>query len=463
MKALKIRILIFFLLITSYGIHAQEVLTYGKFIEQLLTFHPVAKQTELRVGQAREGVRAAKGAFDPAIVFDHDQKVLKDKQYYNYSNVQANYQTPFAVKIKAGIDNSAGNYINPELTNGRLGYFGIEMPLLKGLLIDYKRAELKNAEIFVNQTEQQKRTFLNNLALEASEMYWEWWGKYRVMSNLIEYQTNAEKRLNLTKILFENGDRALIDTVEATTQLQNVRLQLNQAIIEYYSAGINLGRFMWNQDGLPYFLSEKTIPDTTSANLLKLESKLLAGIDLNNHPDLRDYELKIEGLNVYKNLKKQSLLPELNLKANVLSSETSALNFFGNNINENYKLGVGFKVPLLLREARGEYRMAELKVRESVSAFDQKKWEINTKVSAYDLERTRLTQQIKLLENLIENNEKLLENEDLKFKQGESSLFLINSRENKILETIQKKFETQVKYNKTLVKQLWAGGILTEI
>jgi outer membrane protein TolC len=162
-------------------------------------------------------------------------------------------------------------------------------------------------------------------------------------------------------------------------------------------------------------------------------------------------------------LKKQSLLPELNLKANVLSSDTPALNFFGNNINENYKLGVGFKVPLLLREARGEYRMTELKVRESVSAFDQKKWEINTKVSAYDLERTRLTQQIKLLENLIENNEKLLENEDLKFKQGESSLFLINSRENKILETIQKKFETQVKYNKTLVKQLWAGGILSEI
>ncbi|MBK9508504.1 MAG: TolC family protein [Cytophagaceae bacterium] len=463
MRSLKITILVFFILILSYNSSAQEVLTYNQFMEQLMAFHPVARQADLRVGQAREGVMAAKGAFDPAIVFDHDQKVLKDKQYYNYSNVQANYQTPFAVKLKAGIDNSAGNYINPELTNGRLGYFGIEMPLLKGLLIDYKRAELKNAEIFVNQTEQLKRTFLNNLALEASEMYWDWWGKFRVMSNFSDYQKNAEKRLGLTKILFENGDRALIDTVEAATQLQNVQLLLNQARLDYYAAGINLGRFMWNKEGMPYFLSEKIIPDTTAGNILKLESQLSGGTDLNNHPELKEYQFKIEGLNVYRNLKKQSLLPELNLKANLLSSEASALNFFGNSINENYKFGLGFKVPLLLREARGEYRMADLKVKESVSALDQKKWEINTKVSAYELERNRLSDQLKLLEKLIENNEILLNNEDLKFRQGESSLFLINSRENKILETIQKKFETQVKYNKTMVKQLWAGGTLMEI
>ena len=41
-------------------------------------------------------------------------------------------------------------------------------------------------------------------------------------------------------------------------------------------------------------------------------------------------------------------------------------------------------------------------------------------------------------ESLIENYKRLLKAEEIKFSNGESSLFLINSRENKLLETQEK-------------------------
>jgi hypothetical protein len=49
----------------------------------------------------------------------------------------------------------------------------------------------------------------------------------------------------------------------------------------------------------------------------------------------------------------------------------------------------------------------------------------------------------------------LLRNEELKFLQGESSLFLINARQNKTLEMQQKIIELQVKYQKAAYAIQW--------
>ncbi|MBL7728491.1 MAG: hypothetical protein JNM68_12430, partial [Dinghuibacter sp.] len=45
---------------------------------------------------------------------------------------------------------------------------------------------------------------------------------------------------------------------------------------------------------------------------------------------------------------------------------------------------------------------------------------------------------------------------------GESSLFLVNSREQKLLEARQKLLEVQVKLQKTRFSLYWAAGILAD-
>jgi outer membrane protein TolC len=56
---------------------------------------------------------------------------------------------------------------------------------------------------------------------------------------------------------------------------------------------------------------------------------------------------------------------------------------------------------------------------------------------------------------------KLLVNaEEQRFKGGESSLFLINSRENKALESYEKLLDVQTKYFKTIAAVKWSAGRL---
>jgi outer membrane protein TolC len=54
----------------------------------------------------------------------------------------------------------------------------------------------------------------------------------------------------------------------------------------------------------------------------------------------------------------------------------------------------------------------------------------------------------------------LLRAEEFKLKLGESSLFLVNSRENKLLETEQKYAELRSKFFNSLISMQAAAGAL---
>jgi outer membrane protein TolC len=54
----------------------------------------------------------------------------------------------------------------------------------------------------------------------------------------------------------------------------------------------------------------------------------------------------------------------------------------------------------------------------------------------------------------------LVQAEEAKLESGESSLFLINTRENKALEAQQKLLELRTKYFKTIYALQWSAGLL---
>jgi outer membrane protein TolC len=53
-----------------------------------------------------------------------------------------------------------------------------------------------------------------------------------------------------------------------------------------------------------------------------------------------------------------------------------------------------------------------------------------------------------------------VEAEEKRFENGESSLFLINSRENKALESQEKLIELKTKYYKSIFALQWISGKL---
>ena len=83
-----------------------------------------------------------------------------------------------------------------------------------------------------------------------------------------------------------------------------------------------------------------------------------------------------------------------------------------------------------------------------------------TKVRQYQNELQQLGAQIALYRDLTTNYRLLLEAETEKFKYGESSIFLINTREQRYLEAQNKYLKLLGEYQKANAGLLWASGTL---
>ena len=129
-------------------------------------------------------------------------------------------------------------------------------------------------------------------------------------------------------------------------------------------------------------------------------------------------------------------------------------------LQNNYKWGIDFKVPLFLREGRGSYQQAKLKIENTNYAFSAKKWEIENKIRSYYNQYEQLQKQLQIVQGAFNSYKQLLKQEELRFMNGESSLFVINSRENKVIETAQKLTELRIKYQKAYYSILWSAGLL---
>lgn len=439
----------------------QEIYALDSFIAQIKKYHPIAKQADIQVDKAAAELLSARGSFDPTIALDASRKTFDGKNYYFYTNPELGIPLPVG-NIKTGIENNGGDFLTSETTKGRTSYLGLEIPLAKGLLLDKRRAVLQQAKLYRSQSEQERLTILNNLLFDAYTIYWQWAGSFQQYKLFSQFTEIASNRLRLVRIAYKNGDRAMMDTVEAFTQLQNYQLMQTDAMLRWNNAKLELSNFLWLNNDSSYFLPDNYVPETlqfSANNAQQLEDVLAKSAEQN--PLLRAYDFKLNSLEVERKLKFQSLLPYISLKANLLNKDYYALkNVSTDFIQNNYKWGIDFKIPIFLREARGDYKKAQLKIKETSLEFINKKQQTTTKIRSYYNDFTALSQQLVITQTMYGNYQALLKNEELKFTQGESSLFLVNSRETKVIELLQKQIELNIKYYKAKYAVEWAAGLL---
>ncbi len=440
-----------------------QLFTPQQLIDIVKKNHPVAKQASILVEKAKAELLSAKGAFDPVFEMDASRKTFDGKNYYFYTNPQLKLPTPIGVDVKTGLENNGGQFVTSEASKGQTSYLGLEMALLKGVTIDKRRAALQQAKIFNKQSEQEKLNVLNNLFFDAYADYWQWAGAYQLYTVYSKFVQTAQNRLRLIRVSFKNGDRSVVDTVEAYTQLQNFQLQQAEALLKLNNASLELSNHLWQQNDSAYLLPQTAIPDTIQFAFTEKISNTdaqIAQAALQN-PIIKSYQYKLDALEVEKRLKFQSLLPYVTLKANILNKGYNTLKAVDIPfIENNYKWGLDIKVPLLLREGRGDYQKAKLKIKETALEIDNKQWQIENKMRYYLNENNYLQQQLKITQSMFNNYSTLLRNEELRFAQGESSLFLINSREMKVIESLQKQIELRTKYQKARFAIDWAAGLL---
>jgi outer membrane protein TolC len=447
------------------GASAQEkVLSLENTLDIIRKYHPVAKQSVLLVDMAEANLQASRGAFDPSFYTRNERKTFDGKNYYNYSNPELKIPTWFGINVKAGLENNQGDKINPEITPNRSTYVGVSFPVLKGLLLDQRRAVLQQSKLMVQKSKQEQLLMINDLLFDAADVYWNWVSAYQVYNILTSAVQFNEKRFEFVKLAYQSGDRAAIDTTEALSQLQTIQTIQSQAWAELQKQRLYLSNFMWNEAGDPYELLPEISPDP-SWNLVEIVAYPMPDLDQSisvastAHPKLIALGFKQKFLEVDKRLRLQGLLPTLDLKYNFLNEGYTTSKLFAQPLMENnYRFGIQFGLPLFQREARGEYRAAKIKIADLDYTQQQTQLQIVNKVKSTYNELLATQSQVLLYQSNVQNLQKLLKAEETKFEIGESSMFLVNTRETKLLESQQKLAELKAKFFTKILAIQWATG-----
>jgi outer membrane protein TolC len=456
----------------SFGVAAQSpdstlLLNAEQVLEIVRKFHPVSRQTDLHIEQSRADLLIAKGAFDPVIGAYVSRKTFGGTNYYNQTSPQLTIPTWFGIEIHSGLENLTGNRLDPTKTAGKSSYIGVTIPLAKDLLMDKRRAFLKQARIFNTMAITEQRAVVNDLLMDAMDAYWLWVQAYQTFKVVQASVAVNEERLALVKKAFSNGERPAIDTVEALTQLQSFQYQQNERWLAFQNRGLELSAYLWTKDTEPYTLPVTVVPqdgweNETNINSFNTELGGLLDIAMKGHPEIQLYDSKLDVLDIEKRLKFQLLLPKADFTYNHLSKGYGIVSneYLTPLFDNNYQYGFKFGLPLRLSEGRGEYRKAKIKIESTNLELDQKRLAVQVKVKSYFNEFTNLKSQIALQSNTYTNYQQLVRAEGILFQNGESSLFLVNTRENKALEAQQKLIELKTKYYKTIYALQWSAGLL---
>ncbi|MFV8371105.1 TolC family protein [Flavobacterium sp. LB2P6] len=423
----------------GFSVNAQEItskeLTYTEFLGYVKKYHPLVKNANLEINKAQANLMMARGGFDPKIEVDFSKKQFKDREYYSILNSSFKIPTWYGIEIKAGFDNSEGVYLNPQntLPNQGLTSLGVTVPLGQGLFINQRMADVRKAKMQMQLSQAERKLQAIAVLYDASLAYFNWKKNFNEVQLYEEYKNNAQIRFNGIQSLIKQGDKPAIDSVEAGIIVKNRILNLEDSKLKLAKAKLELANFLWLENNIPFEISDELIPETqlefTIQESLKTNDLLNTDFSITNHPKINALQSKIDMLNVEKKLKANMLLPKIDVGYSYISEPS----YIDNYQFEDYKIGLNFYFPLFLRKERGSLKLAKYKVQESEFILDLEKVQLTNKINAQKMEIESLLRQKVLIKGLVEDNVIMLNSEERLFSFGESSLFLINTRENNLV------------------------------
>lgn len=419
--------------------------------------HPLATQARLIREAARAARLKASGNFDPKLFSEMDNKRFDGKNYYQLQNSGLEIPGWLGFKAKAGYELNEGLFLNGQNTVPASGlwYADISWTLGRGLFIDERRAMLKQARLLEESAEFEIDLALNQLFEDALNAYWDWYASYQEVMIYQEALRLAQFRFNAVKRAAIVGDEPFIDTLEAAIQVQDRKVSLQKSRADFIHKRNILATYLWLEGQIPLEISGRAYPVYQMA-----ASDLILPEDwFSSHPALAVYDLKIERLNVERRLQIEQIKPEITLNYKFLN-QPAPNDFFANYSVDNYNWGLKASFPLFVRKGRGEVLKQKVKIQESQLSRDLKAQEIRNKVAALENELSLNAAQLTEIRAMVNNYRRLLRAENTKFRNGESSLFLVNSRELKYIDSRLKEIATESKLNQVQAKLAAAAGVL---
>lgn len=453
-------VLVFFSFCFRFAL-AQNSLSYNDFVSAIKVNFPLSKLADNIALQGTYQLNSARGNYDPTINAVHENKFYSGKNYFSVAH--AEFKQPIFTNqyLVAGWDYGQGNFVDQSLATSNSGtpFVGIEASVLQGLLFDKRRAEVLKAKGYKEYLEAEKKQLVNQILYEASLHFTDFAFAEKELQLYQYFMKLASDRYKALIDLSNAGERPAVDTVEASLLFQGRLLEYQSASIDNQKALNKLMNFYWADNAVPKPLDTAMIIKD-SIEVYYEQAKQLVVIELQSdsfsNPTIEKYIANQKILKVDKRLKAELIKPKLDVKYNFLSPSSNPYST-DYSIN-NYKWGAKFSMPLFFRTSVNDFKISKLKLKNNELELLNKANELNLKLKTLKQVISMTARQVFAAEKNVAFSKQLLQAEKLKFENGESSLFLLNTRETKWMESELKLAEYRAKFLKLYFELIYIKG-----
>lgn len=415
---------------------AEDTLSLNTYLELISEHYPLIKKANLYEAFISAYNIKGKGALDPKITSNYQTKNFDSKDYFTTWNTEAKIPTRLPIDLSVGYERNDGDFINPENTvpNYGLVYGTLNLSILRGLMFDEQRYNLQMAELKGLKSQIERDALTREILYQAVLSYIEWSAAHLNNNIYIDYLETINQRHQNIIQLYLNGDKPAVDTIESRVTINTAQKLTLEAVQNLISKTQKLTLFLWDADGNPLSLNQNINPQNIASTVEQVNTLAeLVNPAFVNDPKIRKITNLIEQLKLKNRLDKENLKPQLDLKYNTILN--MGKNDFQPTFSLNdYKYGLTVELPILNRKTRGEIQLNNLMIEQNTLDLRQQRQNIYLKFQNYLLNREYQEEVITTVNEKITNSEALYEAEQLKFSIGESSLFMLNQRERKLLE-----------------------------
>ena len=436
------------------------VLTLDAFLDQVLQANPEARALRLEDDRAAAQLLDARGAFDPHLVSGYEYKTQADADKLNVlrSGVTMPFDVPMSPNLMLDYRRGLGSSIDPSVATSSVGEarFGVSVSPLSGFSTDKQRAALRKARLEPRRADAVQARKRNRLLLNATRAFWTWVEARRTLQINRDLLELATRRRDFVVRRARAGEAAAIDSVEAQLAVANREGKVASAVRKAEQAGVKLAVFLWNEDGTPRPLAHA--PPALPAQMAAAVDTAQAAVDtaLRRRPELQEVAVKQRKTRIEQRLARQQLRPDVKLEAQVVSYDQSPLNV------SDVKVGFKIDQPLFFRGSRSEAERAQIETQELrfKQTLTERKVEADVEAARVALRQAR--RRMEAAERRVQLAEQLQQAEQRRFELGESTLFLVNQREQAFAEAREERVAARIEMLKARATFRWATGTIAD-
>lgn len=411
-----------------------QVLPWNEFLTAVQDRSADLRIAQAKVREAQAKRMAAFAAFEPRIDLSSEGKDYGNDLQYRLDRAEARIGLPGGMDLVGGASNATGAFINPERTTPTEGLanLGISAPLGGAIIFSDRQlawgAASRDLEIEQAKLDRIERKVM----LEAVKVYTLWQAQNEVQLAVDDAFDVAEERLRLVREAFRLGERSEMDTLEAylswVDRQADAAKQQNMTV----AALADVERLLRGADDVRLSL-DGLRPDARPVLFAAPRSAANPAIGELQVPELTMVHAALRRERLATTTAWAQWLPAPYVDYRMLQWGGSAWN------PEAVQWKVGLALPLFNQKARADLAGAQARLRAA---------QANALATQNQLTvlQSQLSQQVAALEqerNALLASETaayaLLQQERRRFALGESTMFILASRETKYLECVQKR------------------------